>query len=320
MGRIVSIAVVAGLSGALLAVPARGQTPPAPGQTPPAVASAQSGQMKDAASVLARVKQRYTDLNPLPIRLNQRFETVTRAAHQEDVTTYGTFITYQQGPNERTVLVNSVLGRPGEVGATAGYSGAAVGRLEWLRTANGLQIQYQPVPSGPQDNPPVTTIDMPAEGLDPQLRAVSTDPLATLQTFDLAAASNPSFRLQYLNGVEKYVIATHDPVQIAPGVLADLQFWIGKESLLVDRMVSTFEIRLPEQTTTTFIDFLADFTYEFDALIPAGFFVLPPPDQQAPRIPSSMTAPAAAPSLPRMVNITPYLQRDRDFLLKNYKH
>jgi len=311
MGRIVAIAVVAGLSGAALAVPALGQTPPA-------VAPPQSAPLKDAASLLARVKQRYTDLNPLPIRLNQRFQTVTRAAHQEDVFTNGTFITYQQGPNERTVLTTSVLGRTGEVGATVGYHGPAVGRLEWLRTPAGLQIQYQPVPSG-TDTPPVSTLHVPAETLDPQLRALTTDPLATLQTFDLTAASNPSFRLQYLNGVEKYVVTTRDPVQIAPGVLADLQFWIGKESLLVDRMVSTFEIRLPEQSTTTFIDFLGDFTYEFDALIPDGFFVLPPAEQEAPRSPSQV-APAAAPTLSRTMDITPYLQRDRDYLLKNYKH
>jgi hypothetical protein len=267
--------------------------------------------------VLGRVKQRYTELNPIPIRLIQTFQTVTRAIGDQDVSSTGTFVTFQQGQNARTVLITSTLNRPPQVGMTAGYSGAAVGRLEWLRTAEGIQIQFEPVPSGPQDHPQVRTFQVSTQSLDPQLRALVSDPLATLQTFDVVSGSNPSIRQEYLNGVEEYVITTRDPIEIAPGVRADLQFWIGMKSLLVDRMSATFEIKLPEQATASFIDFVSDFRYEFNVAIPAGFFVLPP--QQQGGLPM-LTPQAAAPAPGNLQDITPLLLRDRDLLLKSYKH
>jgi hypothetical protein len=312
MVRVTALAIVAGLSGAADITAALAENPP-PVNAPP-------GQSNDPGAVLGRVKQRYTDLNPLPIRLIQTYQTLTRTAGDEDVSSTGTLVTYQQGLNERTVLITSTLNRPPQIGMTTGYSGAAVGRLEWLRTADGIQIQFQPVASGPQDHPQVTTFQVSSQTLDPQLRALMSDPLATLQTFDIVAGSNPSIREEYLNGVEEYVITTRDPVELSPGVRADLQFWIGMKSFLVDRMSATFQIKLPEQTTSTFVDFVSDFRYEFNVAIPAGFFVLPPFHQLGELATPPLTPQAAVQAPGRMQDVTPLLLRDRDFLLKNYKH
>src|SRR6185436_13557160 len=98
------------------------------------------------------------------------------------------------------------LNRPAEPGMSAPYSGAAVGRLEWIRNRNGIQVQFQPVSGGSSDPQPVTRIELKAEQLDPQMRAMVTDALATLQTFDLIASRGVTTRREPRNGIENEVI------------------------------------------------------------------------------------------------------------------
>src|SRR6185436_19096784 len=74
------------------------QPPPPPAAAMPAAAPG------DASALVARLKQRYQELNSVPVRLTEVFQTRTRSLGNQDVTATGTLITYQLGENARSVL------------------------------------------------------------------------------------------------------------------------------------------------------------------------------------------------------------------------
>ncbi|TGD95124.1 hypothetical protein [Methylobacterium nonmethylotrophicum] len=321
--------------------PGSAQVPPPPVSRPPADPSqavqAPAAQPPDARQLAADLRRRYAELNRIPTRLTQNFQARTRAVGQEDVATTGTLVTYQLGPYAKTVMTNSAMARSSEAGATDRLVGAVASSFEWLRTPEGIQFRFLPEATG---TAPPFTMNLTAAQLDqdPQLKALLLDPLATLRTFERLAEAGARVRIEALAGVPVFVLATRDPIELAPGMSAQLTFWISPTSMLVIRMDAAFAVTGADtggSKTPAFVDFMSDFSYAFDVLIPPGFFVLAPvppnaarPATVAPRAAAPMAAAPGAQPPPdaagaqttapttRVIDPMSTIKSNRDFLLR----